>query len=110
MRTRWWWGLLLVSAGLAMSCPAFASLFEPVHGAAPKYTGLNKVNPTATILSAVLMLKHINEGKAADRLEEAVKRIIKEGRFVTYDFIREGESRVPVGTKEMADAICSALK
>ncbi len=87
------------------------ALFEPVHGAAPKYTGQNKVNPTASILSAVLMLRHINEVRAADRLEEAVKKVIKEGKYVTYDFIREGETnRVPVGTKEMADAICRALK
>lgn len=86
------------------------SLFEPVHGSAPKYTGLNKVNPTASILSAVLMLRHIKETKAAERLEEAVKKVIREGKNVTYDFIKEGDGRKPVGTKEMAQAICEALK
>jgi len=86
------------------------ALFEPVHGAAPKYTGQNKVNPTATILSGVLMLRHIGEAKAADRLENAVKEVIKEGKSVTYDLKKDRNDPTAVGTKEMAEAICQKLR
>src|SRR5690606_8860345 len=61
------------------------ALFEPTHGSAPKYAGLNKVNPTAIILSGVMMLRHLGEREAADRIEQAVARVIAEGRSVTYD-------------------------
>ncbi|MHB8279086.1 MAG: isocitrate/isopropylmalate dehydrogenase family protein, partial [Candidatus Humimicrobiaceae bacterium] len=61
------------------------ALFEATHGSAPKYKGLNKINPTAMMLSAVLMLKHINESKAADILEKAIAAVISEGKYVTYD-------------------------
>lgn len=86
------------------------ALFEPVHGSAPKYTGKNKVNPTATILSGVLMLRHLNEIKAADRLESAVKEIIKEGKYVTYDLKPDRNDPTAVGTQEMAEAICRKLQ
>lgn len=82
------------------------ALFEPVHGAAPKYTGMNIVNPTAMILSGVLMLRHLKEEKAADKLENAVREVIKEGKFVTYDL----KADTSVGTKEMAEAICRKLR
>lgn len=85
------------------------ALFEPVHGSAPKYTGKNKVNPTATILSAVLMLRYLNETKAADRLEAAVREVIKEGKFVTYDLKADRNDPTAVGTQEMANAICKKL-
>ncbi|MFQ5680823.1 MAG: isocitrate/isopropylmalate dehydrogenase family protein [Candidatus Omnitrophota bacterium] len=81
------------------------AIFEPVHGSAPKYKGQNKANPTATILSGVLMLRHINELDAAQRLENAVYDVISEGRFITYDFRRPS----CVGTKEMAEAIIDRL-
>jgi isocitrate dehydrogenase (NAD+) len=81
-----------------------------VHGAAPKYTGQNKVNPTATILSGVLMLRHIKETKAADRLENAVKEILKEGKSVTYDLKQDRDDPTAVGTKQMAEAICQKLR
>jgi len=58
---------------------------EAVHGAAPKYQGLNKVNPTAMILSGVLMLSTIKEDKPQRDLEEAVKLVLAEGKSVTYD-------------------------
>ncbi len=61
------------------------ALFEAVHGSAPKYKGQDKVNPTALILSAVLLLRHLGEAAAADRIEGAVARAIAEGRRVTYD-------------------------
>jgi isocitrate dehydrogenase (NAD+) len=86
------------------------AVFEAVHGAAPKYAGLNKVNPTAMILSGVLMLRYLNESKAADRLEDAVKSVIAEGRSVTYDLKPTRDDPTAVGTKEMADAIIGKLR
>jgi isocitrate dehydrogenase (NAD+) len=85
------------------------ALFEPVHGSAPKYMGQNKVNPTAMILSGVLMLRHIGEADAAQRLERAVKEIIREGKFVTYDLKEDRSDPTAVGTQQMADAIISRL-
>lgn len=85
------------------------AVFEAVHGSAPKYAGQNKVNPTAMILSGVLMLRHINEGKAADALEEAVKQVISEGKFVTYDLKTDPLDPTAVGTVQMADAIIKKL-
>ncbi len=86
------------------------AVFEPTHGSAPKYKGLNKVNPTATILSAVLMLRHIGEEEAADRLERAVAHVIKEGKYVTYDLKPTRDDPTAVGTQEMADAIIRAIE
>lgn len=86
------------------------ALFEAVHGSAPKYTGQNKVNPTAMILSAVLMLRHIGEIEAADRLENAVKEVLKEGKSVTYDLKPDRNDPTAVGTKQMAEAICRKLR
>ncbi len=86
------------------------AVFEAVHGSAPKYAGLNKVNPTAMILSGVLMLRYLKEDMAADRLEAAVKAVIAEGKFVTYDFKPTPQDPSSVGTKEMADAIINRLK
>jgi isocitrate dehydrogenase (NAD+) len=86
------------------------ALFEATHGSAPKYKGLNKINPTAMMLSAVLMLKHINESKAADVLENAIAAVIKEGRHVTYDMKPERNDPTAAGTSEMADAIVKKIK
>ena len=85
------------------------ALFEPVHGSAPKYAGKNKVNPTATILSAVWMLRHLNEKAAADRLDNAVRIILKEGKSVTYDLKPDRNDPTAVGTMQMAEAICEQL-
>ena len=85
------------------------ALFEPVHGSAPKYAGLNKVNPTATILSAVWMLRHLKETSAAERLDNAVGVILKEGKSVTYDLKPDRNDPTAVGTREMAAAICRKL-
>ncbi|MHB0914067.1 MAG: isocitrate/isopropylmalate dehydrogenase family protein [Thermoleophilia bacterium] len=79
------------------------AVFEPVHGSAPKYAGKNKANPTATILSAVLMLKHLGEKEAADSVFEAVRKVIGAGRRVTYDL--GGDA----GTSDIADAIIDEL-
>jgi len=87
-----------------------AAVFEAVHGSAPRYQGLNKVNPTAMILSGVMMLEHLGERDAARRLEEAVRAVIREGRAVTYDLKADRHDPTAVGTKEMADAIIAKLK
>jgi len=85
------------------------AVFEATHGSAPKYKGLNKVNPTALILSAVLMLRYLKENEAADRLEKAVADVIAEGKYVTYDLKPNRDDPTAVGTQEMADAICRKL-
>jgi isocitrate dehydrogenase (NAD+) len=86
------------------------AVFEPTHGSAPKYKGMNKANPTAIILSAVLMLKYIGEEKKAKILEDAVASVIREGKFVTYDMKADRNDPTAVGTKEMADAIIRKIK
>jgi isocitrate dehydrogenase (NAD+) len=86
------------------------ALFEATHGSAPKYKGLNKANPTAMILSAMLMLDHIGEKEASKRLENAVAKVLKEGKSVTYDLKRDRNDPTSVGTSQMADAIIRALK
>jgi isocitrate dehydrogenase (NAD+) len=83
------------------------ALFEPVHGSAPKYTGQNKTNPTATILSGVMMLRHLGEAEAADRAEGALAEVIREGESVTYDL--KPDRKGGVGTSQMADAIVERI-
>jgi len=86
------------------------ALFEATHGSAPKYKGLNKANPTAMILSGMLMLRYLGEEKAADKLENAVAEVLKEGRFVTYDLKQDRNDPSAVGTSQMADAIIKAMR
>lgn len=86
------------------------ALFEATHGSAPKYKGLNKVNPTALILSGVLMLRHLKENEAADRLEWAVAEVIREGKNVTYDMKENRDDPTAVGTREMGEAIIQKMK
>jgi len=85
------------------------AVFEATHGSAPKYKGLNKVNPTALILSGMLMLKHLGETDASARLEKAVADVIAEGKHVTYDLKDDRNDPTAVGTREMAEAICKKL-
>ena len=85
------------------------AVFEPTHGSAPKYKGLNKVNPCALILSAVLMLRHLGEISAAVRLENACASVIEEGKFVTYDMKDNKNDPTAVGTSQMADAIIEKI-
>jgi isocitrate dehydrogenase (NAD+) len=80
-----------------------AAVFEPVHGSAPKYAGQNRANPTALILSGVLMLRHLGEQSAAERVETALREVIAEGKRTTYDL--GGDA----GTSEFADAIIARL-
>jgi isocitrate dehydrogenase (NAD+) len=87
-----------------------AAVFEATHGSAPKYTGQNRVNPTAMILSGKLMLEHLGEREAAQRLEEAVAAVIAEGKHVTYDLKPTRDDPTAVGTSEYADAIIARLR
>ena len=87
-----------------------AAVFEATHGSAPKYKGQNKVNPIAMILSGKLMLEHMGEREAAARLEQAVARIIAEGKSLTYDMKPTRDDPTAVGTSEVADAIIDTLK
>ncbi|TET50215.1 MAG: isocitrate/isopropylmalate dehydrogenase family protein, partial [Anaerolineales bacterium] len=85
------------------------AVFEPVHGSAPKYAGKNRVNPTATILTGALMLRHLGEKKAAEKVEAAVAEVIGKGESVTYDLKPTRDDPTAVGTQEMADAIIEAM-
>jgi isocitrate dehydrogenase (NAD+) len=86
-----------------------AAVFEATHGSAPRYKGLNKVNPTAMILSGKLMLEHLGEREAARRLELAVAGVIADGERVTYDLKPTRDDPTAVGTSQYADAIIERL-
>ncbi len=85
------------------------ALFEPVHGSAPKYAGQNKVNPMAMMLSGVLMLRHLGESDAADRMENAIAAVIAEGKSVTYDMKPSPDDPTAVGTSQVADAVIEKI-
>ncbi|HXV95261.1 MAG TPA: isocitrate/isopropylmalate dehydrogenase family protein [Gaiellaceae bacterium] len=86
-----------------------AAVFEPTHGSAPKYTGQNRVNPMAMMLSGVMMLRHLEERDAADRLEGAIAAVIAEGKSVTYDMKPSRDDPTAVGTSDVADAIIDRM-
>ena len=86
------------------------AIFEATHGSAPKYTGQNKVNPCALILSGVLMLQHLGKMAEAKKLEDAVAAVIAEGKDVTYDMKADRNDPTAVGTSQMADAIIRKIK
>ncbi|HZB85046.1 MAG TPA: isocitrate/isopropylmalate dehydrogenase family protein [Gaiellaceae bacterium] len=86
-----------------------AAVFEPTHGSAPKYTGQNRVNPMAMMLSGVMLLLHLEEREAAERLEGAIAAVIAEGRHVTYDMKPSRDDPTAVGTSEVADAIINRM-
>jgi isocitrate dehydrogenase (NAD+) len=79
------------------------AMFEAVHGSAPDIAGRNKANPVALILSAVMMLRHIDESSAAQRIEDAVLGVLKDGKHVTADLGGKAS------TTEITDAIIAAL-
>ena len=85
------------------------AIFEPVHGSAPKYAGQNKVNPMAMMFSGVLMLRHLCERDAANRLEKAIAQVIAEGKNVTYDLKPRPDDPSAVGTSQVADAVIEKL-
>ncbi len=98
---------IAMGANIGTDC----AVFEPVHGSAPKYAGKDMANPTAEILSASLMLKHIGEIEASERVLQAVRTVIGKGEKVTYDVKRSvtGSTDGAVGTQAYADALIEAL-
>jgi isocitrate dehydrogenase (NAD+) len=86
------------------------AVFEATHGSAPKYKGMNKVNPMALMLSGVMMLRHLGEQEAAGRLESAIAAVIEEGKSVTYDMKPARDDPTAVGTSDVADAIIEKMK
>ncbi|MBI2830069.1 MAG: isocitrate/isopropylmalate dehydrogenase family protein [Chloroflexi bacterium] len=87
-----------------------AAVFEAVHGSAPKYAGLNKVNPMALMLSGVLMLRHLGEVKAADSVERAIASVIADGEYLTYDLKTRWDKIPPVGTSQVANAVIARME
>jgi isocitrate dehydrogenase (NAD+) len=85
------------------------AVFEAVHGSAPKYKGQNKVNPMALMLSGVMLLRHVEEREAADRLENAIAEVIREGESVTYDMKPSRDDPSAVGTSDVADAVIGKM-
>ena len=83
------------------------AVFEPTHGSAPKYAGQNKANPMAMMLSGVMMLRHLGEEMAANKLERAIAGVIAEGRSVTYDIMLDGA--IAAGTAQVAEAVAEKL-
>ncbi len=86
------------------------AVFEATHGSAPKYAGKNVANPMAMMLSGVLMLRHIGEKDAGDRLEAAIAAIIAAGKDVTYDMKPSRDDPTSVGTSQVADAVIAELE
>jgi isocitrate dehydrogenase (NAD+) len=86
------------------------AVFEATHGSAPKYKGQNKVNPMAMMLSGMLMLRHLEESDAADRVERALAAVIAEGESVTYDMKPSRDDPSAVGTSQVADAVIAKLE
>ena len=87
------------------------AIFEAVHGSAPKYAGKNVINPTALVLSAVMMLRHLGETDAAQRIEDAVFVTLEEGRAVTLDVARQtGDVEEATSTSGFTDAIIANLR
>lgn len=82
---------------------ADTAMFEAIHGSAPKYAGMNKVNPTGLVLAGALMLEYLDERESADRIKSAVKQVIAAKEKVTYDL---GGT---AGTSEMADEIIRVM-
>ncbi|KJU82384.1 isocitrate dehydrogenase, NAD-dependent [Candidatus Magnetobacterium bavaricum] len=89
---------------------AGVAVFEATHGSAPKYKGLNKVNPMAMMLSGVMMLHYMGYRKEASRLDNTIADLIREGRFVTYDMKPSPDDPTAIGTSNVADEIVKRLK
>ena len=87
------------------------AIFEAVHGSAPKYAGKDVINPTALILSSVMMLRHLGETAAADRVEDAVLVTLEEGHATTQDLVRQtgGDVDTAASTTGFTDAVIANL-
>ncbi len=86
-----------------------SAVFEPIHGSAPSHAGKNEANPTAMILSGALMLRHLGEQAAAERVEAAVAGVIRDGDDVTYDLREDRDPGKAATTTRMTDAIIERL-
>ena len=86
------------------------AVFEPIHGSAPKYAGQNKVNPMAMMFCGAMMLRHMDETEAGDRLQRALTDIIAEGKHVTYDMKPRPDDPTAVGTSQVADEVVRRLE
>jgi isocitrate dehydrogenase (NAD+) len=86
------------------------AVFEATHGSAPRYAGKNVANPMAMMFSGVLMLRHLREVEAADRLETALAAIIARGESVTYDMKPQRDDPTAVGTSQVADAVIREME
>lgn len=86
------------------------AVFEPTHGSAPKYKGMNKINPMAMMLSGMMMLRYLKEQEAADRLERAIATVIREGKKVTYDLRPDLDKQKAASTTDVAEAVIEALE
>ena len=86
------------------------AVFEPIHGSAPSHAGKNEANPTAMILAGALMLRHLGEQAAAEKVEAAVASVIAEGKHVTYDLRADRDPSKAAGTSQMADALIAAVQ
>ena len=85
------------------------AVFEATHGSMPRYAGQNKVNSTAVMISAMLMLRYMGEGPAADKMENEIAAVIKEGKSVIYDMKLNRDDPTAVGTSQMADAVIQKM-
>ncbi|HDH34585.1 MAG TPA: isocitrate/isopropylmalate dehydrogenase family protein, partial [Nitrospirae bacterium] len=85
------------------------AVFEATHGSAPKYKGLNKVNPLAMMLSGVMMLRHLGEKEAAVKVDNAIASLIEEGKDVTYDMKPTPDDPTAATTSGVADAIIAKI-
>jgi isocitrate dehydrogenase (NAD+) len=86
------------------------AVFEPTHGSAPKYKGMNKMNPFAMMLSGVMMLRYLNEHDWAEKIQRAIAQVIEEGKHVTYDMKPTPDDPTAASTTQVAEAVISKLR
>jgi len=86
-----------------------AAVFEAVHGSAPRQAGRDRANPFALMLSGVMLLRHVGERDAADRLEAAIAAVVREGRSVTYDLMPTRDDPGAAATSRVTDAVIERL-
>ena len=85
------------------------AVFEPTHGTAPRLAGADRADPVGAMLSAAMLLRHLGEREAGDRLEAAIAGVLADGIDVTDDLRAPGDDRPGVGTSRMAEAVCERL-
>ena len=101
-------GGLGIAPGANINYETRTALFEPTHGSAPRHAGLNEVNPSSMILSAVMMLRYMGWGEAADLTEDALEKAINSGR-VTYDLHRQMVGATRVSTSEFGEVVVECM-